>query len=44
MTWNTNTESGYGFVTLGKNATFPSTLTASDLSTFLPPDEPQQSP
>jgi CRISPR-associated protein Cas2 len=44
MTWNTNTGSGYDFVTLGKNRRVPVDLDGPRLVNLLPPDEAQQSP
>jgi len=35
MTWSTNTESGFDFVTLGKNRRLPSSLTDSNWFLFI---------
>jgi len=36
MAWNTNTESGYDFVTLGKNRRVPVEMDGLKLVSFLP--------
>ncbi len=40
MAWSTNTESGYDFLTLGKNRRTPVDFDGLRLVSFLPPDEP----
>ncbi|MEA1050886.1 type I-E CRISPR-associated endoribonuclease Cas2e [Lamprobacter modestohalophilus] len=40
MAWSTNTESGYDFVTLGKNRRVPVDFDGLRLVSFLPPDPP----
>ena len=44
MAWNTNTESGYDFVTVGKSRRIPVDFDGLRLVSFLPPDEPQKAP
>jgi len=44
MAWSTNTESGYDFITLGKNRRVPVDFDGLRLVSFLPPDEPHQAP
>ena len=44
MAWNTNTESGYDFSTVGKNRRTPVDFDGLRLVSFLPPDEPKQAP
>jgi len=39
MAWNTNTESGYDFMTLGKNRRIPKEMDGIKLVSFLPEDE-----
>jgi CRISPR-associated protein Cas2 len=39
MAWSTNTESGYDFVTLGKNRRVPVDFDGLRLVSFLPPDK-----
>jgi CRISPR-associated protein Cas2 len=39
MAWNTNTESGFDFVTYGKNRRIPIELDGLKLVSFLPPEE-----
>ena len=39
MAWNTNTESGYDFKTLGENRRMPVDFDGIRLVSFLPPDE-----
>lgn len=39
VAWNTNTESGYDFDTLGKNRREPVEFDGLKLVSFLPPDE-----
>ena len=39
MAWSTNTESGYDFVTYGKNRRVPIDFDGLRLVSFLPPDE-----
>lgn len=41
MVWNTNTESGFDFVTLGKNRRMPVELDGLKLVSFLPPMPPE---
>ena len=38
MAWTTNTESGFDFVTLGKNRRIPVEMEGLKLVSFLPPD------
>lgn len=38
MVWSTNTESGFDFVTLGKNRRMPVELDGLKLVSFLPPE------
>lgn len=42
MAWNTNTESGYDFLTVGKNRRIPVDFDGLRLVSFLPPDEPEK--
>jgi CRISPR-associated protein Cas2 len=44
MAWSTNTESGYDFVTLGKNRRVPVDFDGLRLVQFLPPDAPDKAP
>ena len=44
MAWNTNTESGYDFVTLGKNRRVPVDFDGLRLVSFLPPDDKHRAP
>jgi CRISPR-associated protein Cas2 len=44
MAWNTNTESGYDFVTVGKSRRIPVDFDGLRLVSFLPPDESQKAP
>ena len=39
MAWNTNTESGYDFRTIGKNRRFPVEMEGLKLVSFYPVDE-----
>lgn len=39
MAWSTNTESGFDFVTLGKNRRLPVELDGLKLVSFYPPDD-----
>lgn len=39
MVWQTNTEAGYDFVTLGKNRRIPKEMDGVKLVSFLPPAE-----
>jgi len=39
MVWNTNTESGYDFMTLGKNRRIPKEMDGVKLVSFLPEEE-----
>ena len=41
LAWSTNTESGFDFLTLGKNRRVPVELDGLKLVSFLPPDEPE---
>ena len=41
MAWSTNTESGFDFVTYGKNRRMPVEMDGMKLVSFLPIDEPQ---
>ncbi len=38
MAWSTNTESGFDFVTLGKNRRIPKEMDGINLVSFLPPE------
>ena len=38
MAWSTNTESGFDFVTLGKNRRVPKEMDGINLVSFLPPE------
>lgn len=42
MVWSTNTESGFDFLTLGKNRRMPVEFDGLKLVSFLPPDEEAQ--
>jgi len=44
MAWNTNTESGYDFLTVGKNRRIPADFDGLRLVSFLPLDEPKKAP
>jgi CRISPR-associated protein Cas2 len=44
MAWSTNTESGYDFVTLGKNRRVPVDFDGLRLVSFLPPDDKPKAP
>ena len=44
MVWSTNTESGYDFVTLGKNRRMPVELDGLKLVSFYPPEPPPDAP
>jgi CRISPR-associated protein Cas2 len=44
MAWSTNTESGYDFVTLGRNRRVPVDFDGLRLVSFLPPDDRSQAP
>jgi len=44
MIWNTNTEAGFDFVTLGTNRRIPVELDGAKLVSFLPPLESEQLP
>ena len=44
MAWNTNTESGYDFLTVGKNRRIPVDFDGLRLVSFLPLDEPKNAP
>ncbi|WP_026147271.1 type I-E CRISPR-associated endoribonuclease Cas2e [Methylomonas sp. MK1] len=43
MVWSTNTESGFDFLTLGKNRRLPVELDGLKLVSFFPPDEADSS-
>lgn len=40
MTWSTNTESGFDFLTLGENRRLPVELDGIKLVSFYPPEKP----
>ena len=42
MAWSTNTESGFDFVTLGKNRRIPKEMDGINLVSFLPPETDEQ--
>ena len=42
MVWSTNTESGFDFVTLGKNRRLPVEMDGLKLVSFYPPDDDAQ--
>ena len=42
MAWSTNTESGFDFVTLGKNRRIPKEMDGINLVSFLPPKSNEQ--
>ncbi|HEY9167067.1 MAG TPA: type I-E CRISPR-associated endoribonuclease Cas2e [Candidatus Kryptonia bacterium] len=42
MAWSTNTESGFDFMTCGKNRRIPVEMDGLKLVSFLPPEEGQQ--
>ena len=42
MIWSTNTESGFDFLTLGKNRRIPVELDGLKLVSFLPPEQGEQ--
>jgi len=42
MAWNTNTESGYDFLTVGKNRRVPVDFDGLRLVSFKPLDEPDK--
>jgi CRISPR-associated protein Cas2 len=44
MGWTTNTESGYDFITVGKNRRIPVEFDGLRLVSFQPPDEPPMAP
>ncbi|TPQ24386.1 type I-E CRISPR-associated endoribonuclease Cas2e [Methylomonas koyamae] len=44
MVWSTNTESGFDFLTLGKNRRLPVELDGLKLVSFYPPDDADLSP
>ncbi|WP_295392211.1 type I-E CRISPR-associated endoribonuclease Cas2e [uncultured Thiodictyon sp.] len=44
MAWSTNTESGYDFLTVGKNRRIPVDFDGLRLVSFLPPDAPKKAP
>ena len=44
MAWSTNTESGFDFMTLGKNRRLPIELDGLKLVSFFPPEDPDLSP
>lgn len=44
MVWSTNTESGFDFLTLGKNRRLPVELDGLKLVSFFPPDDADLSP
>jgi CRISPR-associated protein Cas2 len=44
IAWNTNTESGYDFATVGKNRRVPVDFDGLRLVSFLPQDEQQKAP
>ena len=44
MAWNTNTESGYDFETIGTNRRVPVDFDGLRLVSFLPPDNPKKAP
>ncbi|MBK1643772.1 type I-E CRISPR-associated endoribonuclease Cas2 [Thiocapsa imhoffii] len=44
IAWNTNTESGYDFATVGKNRRIPVDFDGLRLVSFLPPDEHANAP
>ncbi|MEI8571117.1 type I-E CRISPR-associated endoribonuclease Cas2 [Methylomonas sp. LW13] len=44
MAWSTNTESGFDFMTLGKNRRLPVELDGLKLVSFFPPEEADLSP
>jgi len=41
MVWTTNTESGFDFMTLGKNRRLPVELDGLKLVSFYPPEDPK---
>lgn len=41
MVWTTNTESGFDFITLGKNRRLPVELDGLKLVSFYPPEDPK---
>jgi CRISPR-associated protein Cas2 len=41
MAWTTNTESGFDFMTLGKNRRIPREMDGLKLVSFMPPEGPQ---
>ena len=43
MTWSTNTESGFDFLTLGKNRRIPKEMDGIKLVSFLPEETPESS-
>lgn len=43
MIWSTNTESGFDFLTLGKNRRIPVELDGLKLVSFLPPEQEEES-
>ncbi|AMK76340.1 MULTISPECIES: type I-E CRISPR-associated endoribonuclease Cas2e [Methylomonas] len=44
MAWSTNTESGFDFMTLGKNRRLPVELDGLKLVSFFPPEDAELSP
>ena len=44
MIWSTNTESGFDFLTLGKNRRIPVELDGLKLVSFLPPEQVEKVP
>jgi CRISPR-associated protein Cas2 len=44
MAWNTNTESGYDFVTCGKNRRIPVEMDGLKLVSFLPSEAKEEKP
>jgi len=44
MVWNTNTESGYDFDTVGENRRIPVDFDGLRLVSFLPPDDSHHAP
>jgi CRISPR-associated protein Cas2 len=42
MIWSTNTESGFDFLTLGKNRRIPVELDGLKLVSFLPPEQAEE--
>jgi len=44
MAWNTSTESGYDFITVGKNRRIPIEFDGLRLVSFVPPDDQERVP